>query len=985
MVSDTHVMATRVTSARFVGRGAELSELEAALRDAGQGRPGVVVVAGESGVGKSRLVAELSAVARREGGRVLCGDCVQVGEGELPYAPLVGALRPLAREEDPVLERLPTAVRAELARLLPALGGSEAIAPPGAGAGQGRLFEALLTLLDELACADAPLVLVIEDVHWADPSTRAFLSFLARSLDSERILALVTYRSDELHRRHPLRPLLADLERDPRVRRVELAPLTRDELAAVLADVLVPPPAPELVDRLHARSGGNPLWLEELLAAGLDGRGTLPSTLRDALMVRVERLDEDAQDVLRALAVAGRMDHELLGEVSGLGGRVLSSALRAATTAHLVTAVGEEHTFRHALLREVVEDDLLPGERAILHLAIARALERRAGGAQLAAGIAHHYTAGGDRSAALAAGVRAAAAAEQAQAFGEAAALLERALELFDQVPEAGTVAGVDRVELLAQAAEDHRREGDRGRGEVLLRAALEQVDPDDEPRRVAGLLEQLTRAHWGLGRGKLALETAQRGVELLDPAEPSCERAALLSWMTKARMLQGRYRDTLALADDALAAADAAGHEDARALTLDAVGVARILVGDLEGGTAALREAIAIARRRRRPQDAGPAYTNLADALHLAGRSHEALAVAREGLAAVGDARTGPQSWLELTEGEILFDLGDWAGATATLPPPGRRFAGNDLLHVALRRAELALGRGRHDETRALLERAEEVAVTSTQPQFLAPLGAMLAELRRRGGDLDGARAAAGEALDRIEFCTDDVMRVARLSAAGVAVEADRAQRARDLGDAEEERSACGWAEALAARVDAAAQEGGAVEEAWRRTAAAELARARGAADPRLWAAAAAGWQAVTRPYGAGLARLREAEAWLALGDRPPAEAAARAALATGRALGAAWLVGEIEGLAARARLTLDAPDATEAPAAPDDPFGLTPREHQVLLLLADGATNRRIGDELYMAEKTASVHVSRILAKLGVRTRLEAAAVAHRLGLSS
>jgi predicted ATPase len=270
---------------------------------------------------------------------VFGGDCVELGEGELPYAPIVAALRPLVRSQDPVLDALPAAARAELGALLPGLGAAE----PGAqadrdDAAQGRLFEALLTLLDTLG-ADHPVVMSIEDIHWADSSTRAFLAFLAGSLCNERVLVVTTYRPDELHRKHPLRPLLAELERNAGARRIELAPLSREGLREQLADILGAPPDEDLLDRMWARSEGNPLFTEELLAAGLDGRGALPPTLRDALMVRIERLSDHAQETLRVLAAGRRLDHGLLADASGLdpaarGGRGRPAARRALRASH---------------------------------------------------------------------------------------------------------------------------------------------------------------------------------------------------------------------------------------------------------------------------------------------------------------------------------------------------------------------------------------------------------------------------------------------------------------------------------------------------------------------------------------------------------------------------------------------------------------------------------------------------------------------------
>jgi len=307
--------------------------------------------------------------------------------------------------------------------------------------------------------------------------------------------------------------------------------------------------------------------------------------------------------------------------------------------------------------------------------------------------------------------------------------------------------------------------------------------------------------------------------------------------------------------------------------------------------------------------------------------------------------------------------------------------------LNLRLREAELALGRGEHPAARAALEVAERLGADSREPQYIGVLGAVRSELERRGGDLVAARAAVDEALDRIEFCSEDLSRIARVAAAGVRVEADAAQQARDLGDEAAEALAVQRAELLLLRTQAAVLDGGPVEAAYGALADAEHARARGADDPALWVAAAAASEGIERRYLVAQARWREAEAHATAGDREAAAVAARDALERARGLGAGWLAGELEGLAARARLRLE--DAAEAapaerPAA-EDPFGLTDRERQVLVLLAEGATNREIGARLFMAEKTASVHVSRILAKLDVRSRTQAAAVAHRLGLDA
>jgi len=976
----------------MVGRAAELQQLEDALRDAGSGRPSLAFVAGDSGVGKTRLVNELLRRAGAAGAEVLSGDAVELGEGEVPYAALMSALRPLARDGHPSLDALHPRDRAELARLLPGLAGA---APADDGAetpAQGRLFEAVLALLDRLG-AEAPVVLALEDLHWADPSTRAFVAFLARSLCTERVLAVLTYRVDELHRRHPLRPLLAEIERDPAVHRVMLEPLSRAELAAALEDILGEVPAGDLLERLYARSEGNPLFMEELLAAGVDGRGALPITLRDALMVRIEQLSEPAQELLRVLAVGQQVDHTTLADVSGMDRAALVGALREAVASHLVVAGADDrYAFRHALLREVVADDLLPGERTELHRAFAEALERRAAagsaGAQLAAGIAHHYAATGDQRAALGASVRAAAAAESVHAFGEAAALFERALQLWDRVPDAADVAGMDQVSLLLRAGDAFIAAGDRSRPMPLLRSALAMVDEETEPRRAAALLERYAMAQYRAGKPRDAIETAEHALALVKDGEPTFERATIYAWFAKIRMLQGRYREASAAAREAIAAAEPTANHAALSSALNGMGTALAAQGAVEEGVAALNRAIEIAREQDRPRELESAQTNLADALHLAGRDREALAVAREALAE-SPGRGGHRAWLDIAVSELLLELGDWDGAERALPDDTRRFAGSELVNVELRRAELHLGRGDHEAAAVHLARLADPVAASAEPQWHGAYGALLAELRRRQGDLDGARAAVDDALDRIEFCTEDASRLARVSAAGVTVEADRAQRGRDLGDDDEVARALSDIEAFVMRVEAAAEVSGLpVEAAWLSTARADAARAAGEAAAGLWADSAEAWARVERPYRVAIARWREAEAHVAADDRAAAAQAAGEATAIARRLGAGWLAGEAEGLIARARLRLDgngdAAAPAEAPAEAEDPFGLTPRERQVLALVARGATNRQIGAQLFMAEKTASVHVSRILAKLDVRSRTQAAAVAHRLGLA-
>ncbi len=994
-------MPTRVTSTAFIGRQPELAELTAALQRATAGEATVALVGGESGVGKSRLLDQFAVGARADGARVLWGDCLELGEGELPYAPIVSALRPLARNGDPVLDELGEA-RAELARLLPELGAiGDLRVEPLAGSGQLRMFELLLGLFERLA-RDQPVVVVMEDLHWADRSTREFVAYLARNLCQERVVLVCSYRSDELHRRHPLRPLLAEVERLDRVRRIGLVRFTRSELAAQLRDILAAEPSSQLLDRLWRRSEGNPLYTEELVAAGRDGTGDLPDSLRDALMLRIEALSEPTQELLRWVAAAQRATDDVLADVTDMDARVLRDSLREAVAHHVL--VGHDDgtfAFRHALLREAVADDLLPGERNEFHEALARALELRILDdpcikLDAATEIAHHYDVAGDQPNALGAAVRAADAAERVHASGEAAALYERALELWDRVPDAQALTGLDHVDLLHRTA---RVQDDKPtRAAELIRHALDEVDRDEEPLRAAALLERLGKVRWQQAKGEAALAAYDEALELLAGGPPSAERAQVMASKAGALMLWSRFRAADALCAEAIEDAIAADAAIPHMHALNTRGVARQGLGESEQAEAFLREATEMARATGTVAQLVRCYVNLSDVLHLSGRTGEAYQLLHDGIEEF--QRLGHRgTWPGFQLAEMAFHLGLWDESEAlTRPDIAARQAGLSRIFYDLRRAELELGRGEHDAARERLERLQEATARSLEPQWHSPIYAMLGGLHLRERDLDSARSAVARGLERLEVDgepTEDAARLARVLATAAGVEAAAAQQARDLGRPGDEAEAATRAADYAARgaIAAGTAMGRATPETvvYATVAAAEAAAAGGHPDPELWAGAADQWAAIQRPYRMARCRWREADARLDTGDRAGAQSALSEAYDTARDVGAEWLTSALETLARRARLRLPnagaSPTAPAAPPEPDGPaaeLGLTPREREVLALVAQGATNREIGERLYMAEKTASVHVSRILAKLDVRSRTEAAAVAHRLGLA-
>lgn len=433
-------MVARVSSPMFVGRRPELARVAAALEEARAGRPTVIVVAGEAGVGKTRFVTEAVNRARAAGARVLEGGCIQLGGEGLPFGPIVEALRTLPKQVPPAeLDDLLGAGRADLGRLIPGLSiefepAARRVAEESA---RTRLFEHLLLLMNRLA-NHSPVVILLEDLHWADRSTLELLGFLVRNLRDGGIVLIGTYRTDEPRSHNPLRPFLAELERGGRAERLDLARFERSETATQLAAILGSEPDPDLLRQIHVRSDGNPFFAEELLATGT-ASGPLPETLREVLLSRIGALSHSAQTLLRVASAAGQLvSPAVLAAVTGTDERVVERRLREAVAEHILVAPSaprrDQFAFRHALLREALYDDLLAAERIRLHSAFARTL---AGAQDLGvdpappAELAYHWQGAHDLPRALEAFVRAGLAAEAMSAFAEAEGNFERALQLW--------------------------------------------------------------------------------------------------------------------------------------------------------------------------------------------------------------------------------------------------------------------------------------------------------------------------------------------------------------------------------------------------------------------------------------------------------------------------------------------------------------------------------------------------------------------------
>ncbi len=993
-------MAYQLTAGRFVGRAHELAWWRELLVRVADGQPTVAVIGGEAGIGKTRLAEQLASTASEQGFRVLRGGCVPLGEEGVPFAPITEALRALANDLDAVeLEAVAGPASGELGQLLPDLAwGVEAAAAVGgvAGESQGRLFELLLGVVERLA-RRAPLVWIMEDLHWADRSTRGLLAFLAASHRSGRVLLVLTFRSDELHRLHPLRELLGELARNRRVRRLELARFTRAELAEQLSGLLGDDPPARLVDDIHTRSGGNPFFAEELLRVG-EGPGVIPPSLQDALLTRVVRLGHHTQQLLRIAAAAGPgVTQPMLAEVAGMDEAALLDGLREAVDQQLLLPEpgGAGYAFRHALVAEAVYGELLPGERVRLHLALAKALEAglEAGEAKAtrAARLAHHWSAAGDHLRAVIASVEAAAAAEQVYAFPEAQLQLERVLGLWDRVPDAEAQAGMDRVSLLSRCAEAANAAGDPARGADLVRQALLLVDEVRQPQRAGLLHEQLARCLRWLG-DPAALAAQQDAVRLVPP-EPSAERARVLASLAGLQLvLLSRIEEARELAEAATAIARQIGARAEEAAARIALGGCLIHLGDPDAGLAELEAARHAAMQIGDVITLLKAITNQSDGLLAAGRMEEAAVVALDGVhlaRRLGLVRAYG-SLLACNATEALVALGRWDRAEEVsrqgLEAAPADAASGHSVHLLLARAALEVGLGDLDAAERRLEAGRRVLPAAIPaPQEVGPLFAGLAEVALWRGHLEHARQLIADAVPLTEA---NPRFVAPLCALGVRVEADRAElaRARHSGDmAADGGTASVLLERLAWAAASRAADGIPEIGAWHTTALAERTRHDGRSDPVAWAAAVAAWERLGQPYRVAYTSFRTSEALLAEASNRATAAAelARAADITGR-LGARLLDNEVKALARRARI--DLVGQTMAPVdapTPAEQLGLTQREVEVLALVGAGRSNRQIAQTLFISPKTASVHVSNILAKLGVHTRVEAAAIAHRLGL--
>jgi DNA-binding CsgD family transcriptional regulator/tetratricopeptide (TPR) repeat protein len=992
---------TRGSSPQLVGRDAELGRLRDAVRSVREADRCVVLISGEAGIGKSRLISEFRRSIQEDppaGGlvAVLAGGCVDVG-GSLAYLPVIELLED-ARYLGPAIE-------AEAADLRRILGGT--VSPEGGdalGADPAGRAASFLRIRNMLASAAAgrELVVVIDDLHWADRSTLDLVSFLARRLVGTGVLLVLAYRSDELNRRHPLRPLLADVERHAALEHLRLESLGPIEVRAQVTAIMGGEPESARLDRVVQLADGNPFHVEELLSIEDDRR--LPPSLREVLDARLDQLDDGSRRVVEQAAVIGRqVDTVLLAAVSDAAKVDTVNGLRQAVEARILVPAddGRHYRFRHALLREAVYDDLSPVERIEAHRRIAQALTERPelGDVSRTVAIAdraRHWLAARAEPEAFAALLEAARSAVSATAWAEALAAYEEALVLWDRVEDPAMAAGATRSTILEQAAEIAWYEGDARRAVALNRRAQAEPEVVGDPVRLgrlshreANLLDDLADLD---GQG----EAAERAYALIPAEPPSADRVAALSALGIHALRRGRVREATSWFEQAIEMAEAVGADSAWAMNVAWLAVARVNFGELARPAEAVLSLDRVVPRITDPL-AWSGVTTWTPWVWIGVGEYERAIEYADRLLTDAHRRgldRGVGAWCLAPRALAEFWLGRWDDAEATLGRQGDYTWGIDAaVYLRTVAAFIAAGRGDPSRGRALAAEAIEIARSGfTEQAIVANVGATWVELLddHPEAGLEHVRAAWAIAAD-----WEGLVTRAELLWVGLWAAADVATRARSRENESAERTAKEVGRELAAAVEAA------MGDAWGsgssdpaaggpllvlELAAAEAARLEGGDKAGTWSSLADRFERIGDLPRTVLARQRQVEALLRdRADRAEVVPRVQSILALADAMGAERFRDRALAIAAAARLKLDSP-ASQVPSAPPevaDPWGLSTREREVLAMLADGRTNRQIGDALFISDKTASVHVTHIMNKLGVSRRTEAAILAVRAGL--
>jgi DNA-binding CsgD family transcriptional regulator/tetratricopeptide (TPR) repeat protein len=914
----------------YVGREKHRAVVAAAFREPGH----VVVVLGEAGVGKSSLVALERAGAVTD---VVEGSCLQVAGQSLPLA--------------------------ALEQIFESRGGWPDAPDGSAQQSPEQRLKAVRQWADALAPSGSPTTtLLIEDLQWADETTCDFLVYLACTATRRGLSLVLTLRDDETPRIARVDQAMSELTRLPGATCVELQRLDRDETRELVA-ALTGSDAVD-VETWYERSQGNPYLLGELVKDPGSRR------VKDVLLSRVRSLGPDATELIGLAAIFGLWvpDKQLFRAADFASSRY-GAAVREAVEAGVLVVENADYAFRHSLMCEAVLAELLPFERRQLHERVARALaEDAADDVVTAAAVSMHWTAAGMADEAAVWSLRAARKARSRGAFAESWGYYQRVLES-PRRPDDATA----RLELVLEAAGAGRLAGDPAAAAAVLDEALRPAELEDSVRACA--LERLGCFLWEAGQTARSRAAYVEAAGMLG-SEVTPAHAQVWGALARAAMIMAEFDDAIRLADRAVAAAREHGTKAVLADALVTRGTAAAITGNA-GGLVILREGVDLARTVEDRAVLCRAYANLVLALEFSGSPTAACEAALEGLALL------PEYGLELAVGaalacnaaNMLVRRGHYDRCATVLADllDGRTVQGQGL-HLHIERAELQLRMGDVAGARASLTAAAPLR-EADEPAVVAALAAATAELLAQEGDRDGCLRTVEDGLRRLAGTQDRRFRTELLEIAS----RNEAERAGPV-PARHDSAAAERIDRLAAQLDGVGpQEDDDVDQrAHHRTARNEIARARATASAEDWTEAMELWRTAQRPREEAYCLLRVAECHADARRREKAVAAATAALEIAERLGAAPIVSEIDALLRRTRLSV-----APAPRAPADdrPFGLTDREFEVLTLLGTGATNRQIARKLFISDRTVGVHVSRVLHKLQVTNRAQAAAVAVKV----
>ncbi|MDQ1730435.1 MAG: hypothetical protein QOK10_594 [Pseudonocardiales bacterium] len=969
----------------LIGRAGEMADLVAVLDAAREQFGTSVLLSGDAGVGKTRVLSEVLLRADAREMIRMVGHCIDFGDVGLPYLPFSEALGRLMRERPELAAELQAAFP-PLVRLLPQhrtmTGGTGLSDAP---LDRGELFAAVLAALARIG-QEAPAVLVIEDAHWADQSTRDLIGFLLTRLDGEHVAMMVSYRSDDLHRRHPLRTAVAEWSRLSGVRRIHLEPLADADVRALIHSV-----RPELAEgevrTIIRRAEGNAFFTEELLASAARGtsQDCVPAALADLLLVRLDSLSEQARAVIRLAAVAGRrVPHEVLAVVAGMAHADLDGALREAVEAHILEPSGHyRYGFRHALLGEAVYDDLLPGERVRLHAAFAAALAKESI-TGTAAELARHARESHDLETAYSASVRAGDEAVAVAAPQEGMQHYEAALEL---LPRVGDPASEEAADLAMSASDAAAAAGHLARAAAFAREALARATTGDSLLR-ARLLCSFAN-HALAVEGELeAVSTSDEALRLLPDDQPSALRARLSAVHARALSQLGRHDEAVRWARQAVEIAEQINDPHAATDAWTTLAVEQKRSGDPRSSAAQLEE---IAGRAHDADQIGEELRVLFQ-LGVLWLSAGDLAAARDAYQRCWDrasaagrpwALYGLDSRAHLSL--VHFAAGNWDLSEAVTDLAGEQAPQVAEVKLVAAGSAVRTARGEH----SILDRLGWIRSRWRDDGVIAIWSLSQAiEVHTQRRDTASALAAHDELIEVIADIWQQPWFSARLrvSALGLAaLSATVAELPEGERKAAIDRGARLHADGrtTADRSRSSALPLGPESRAWLVRLDAEWARLRWLADldaspveehEALWRAAAEAFEG--DPYERARSSARLAAVLRAAGRGSEAAELVAQAREVAVRLGAKPLLGELARLASgrpslRGRIEPESPGGLQA---------LTSRENDVLELIVQGRTNRQIARQLYISEKTVSVHVSNILAKLGVRSRTEAAAAARR-----